>query len=77
MIDIKATGKRIRELAREKGISAKEIQKEMGFTTTTPIYKWYNGQSIPSIDNLLILAELLDVKIEDILIKTEEGERKE
>ena len=76
MIDIRATGQGIRNLAKERKITAEEIQKRMGFTTRTPIYKWFNGQTLPSLDNLLILSEMLGVTVEEIIIRTE-GEKKE
>ena len=32
------------------------------------IYKWQNGTALPTVDNLIALAALLHVRIDDILI---------
>ena len=32
------------------------------------IYKWQNGAALPTVDNLIVLAALLHVRIDDILI---------
>ena len=33
------------------------------------MYAWESGKSIPTIDNLLVLAHLFDVSIEEIVIQ--------
>ena len=48
-------------------MTVKDIQKIFGFATPQAVYKWIHGKSLPSIDNLLILANVFDVNIEDIL----------
>lgn len=40
------------------------IQRAFGFATLQAIYKWQQGTALPSIDNLIVLAALLDVKID-------------
>lgn len=67
-IDIKATGRRIHMMVNEAGISKREIQDACGFTTINPIYKWVNGKSIPSIDHLVVLADLLGVTLDELLV---------
>ena len=67
VINLKKTGNKIRLLMFQTGISAKAIQDKLGFTTTNAVYKWMNGQSLPSLNNLLVLAELFGVKMEDML----------
>ena len=32
------------------------------------IYKWQNGAALPTVDNLIVLAALLHVHIDDILV---------
>ena len=43
-----------------------------GFTNPQTIYKWQNGDCVPSIDNLVILAAVLGVTIDEILVTDEE-----
>ena len=46
----------------------------MGFNTPQALYKWERGLCLPTLDNLVILAELFNVSIEDILaIKKDDG----
>ena len=39
-----------------------------GFTTPQAIYKWQHGTAMPTIDNLVVLAAVLDVTIDEILV---------
>ncbi len=67
-IDLVETGKNIMRLREEKGLSVKDIQDVFGFATPQAIYKWQQGTALPSVDNLVILAQIFEVQIEDILI---------
>ncbi len=66
-IDISATGAKIDLLRKKRNLSVKDIQEVYGFSTPQAVYKWIYGKSLPSIDNLVILASIFDVSIEDIL----------
>ena len=68
VIDVKATGERISELKNAAGMSVKDIQKIMGFASPYPVYKWINGKNLPTLDNLIALAELFGVKMDDIIV---------
>ena len=39
-----------------------------GFTTPQAIYKWIHGTAMPTIDNLVILAAVLGVTMDDIVV---------
>lgn len=71
VIDIVNTGKNIRALRKQAGISVCELQVIMGFNNPQAIYKWERGESLPTIDNLVILATKLNVKVDDILVLAE------
>ena len=71
VIDIKATGERINELKDVAGMTVKDIQTIMGFASPYPVYKWINGKNLPSIDNLMMLARILGVKMDDIVVSKE------
>ena len=68
VIDMKATGKRIRELRLEKGIKIDDIVTYMGLSVPQAIYKWQRGDSLPSVDNLYALSILYDTPVEEILV---------
>mgnify|MGYP002522119675 CR=1 FL=1 len=67
------TGNNIKKLMTDNGLVIRDIQNILGFSTPQAIYKWIHGKSIPTIDNLVILACLFGVTIDDILI-IERGE---
>ena len=68
IINMIATGENIRQLREIQGISVREIQDALGFTNPQAIYKWQHGESLPTIDNLVILASVLGTTIDDILV---------
>ena len=49
-------------------MSVREMQNIFGFTTPQAIYKWQHGTAMPTIDNLVVLAAVLDVTIDEILV---------
>ncbi len=77
MIDTLETGKRIYELRMEAKMSVKDIQDALKFESPQAIYKWQKGGSLPSIDNLINLAKLFElrlnrtIKLEDIIVTKE------
>lgn len=70
-INMVKTGKNITNLRMQKGLSVKQMQIIFGFETPQAIYKWQQGVALPSIDNLVVLATIFGVAIEDILVISE------
>ena len=68
MIDMAATGTRIAELRDLAGLNNNDIADALGFTTRNAIYKSINGTSLPTLDNLVILANLFNVGLDDIVV---------
>ena len=67
-IDVNATGANIARLRKQRGLSVRDLQAYFGFEEPQAIYKWQNGTALPTVDNLIVLAALLQVRIDDILI---------
>ena len=67
-INMMATGHNISRMRKEKGITIKQIQEQMGFNTPQAIYKWQNGSTLPSLENLILLAELFNTSIEELIV---------
>ena len=67
MIDQKETGRNILDLMHRQSLKVRDIQEACGFEQPQAVYKWLHGQSLPSIDNLLILAKLFESTVEGIL----------
>ncbi len=67
-VNLVETGKNITKLMRKKGITVTKLQKIFGFEHPQAIYKWKRGECLPTIDNLIILANVLDTTIDEIII---------
>ena len=57
-------------LRKAAGLTVADIQMVFGFNSPQAIYKWQNGTALPTVDNLIVLAALLNVRIDDILVTT-------
>ena len=68
VIDPTATGANILRLRQERGLTVRDVQQFFGFEEPQSIYKWQRGQSLPSVDNLYALSQLLQVSMNEILI---------
>lgn len=67
-IDMVKTGQNIIQLRKKNGLSVKNLQDIFGFSTPQAIYKWQQGTALPSIDNLVVLAAVFHVRMDDILV---------
>lgn len=67
-IDMVATGDNIARLREEAGLTVKDLQNIFGFATPQAIYKWQHGTAMPTIDNLVVLAALFEVHIDEIIV---------
>ena len=63
-----ATGQNINRLRIAAGLSVKDLQMVFGFATPQAIYKWIHGTTLPTIDNLVILAAVLGVTMDEIVV---------
>ena len=68
VIDMTATGVNITRMRIAAGLTVKDVQDVFGFSTPQAIYKWQRGAALPTVDNLVVLAAIFGVKIDDILI---------
>ena len=69
-IDMARTGANITALRRRNNLSVKHLQKLLGFNTPQAIFKWQRGDCLPTLDNLVILADIFGVTISDIVATT-------
>ena len=67
-IDLMRTGANIVRLRKAAGLTVHDLQMVFGFNSPQAIYKWQNGAALPTVDNLIVLAALLHVRIDDILV---------
>ena len=69
-IDMTATGRNIANLRKAAGLTVRDLQDIFGFATPQAIYKWQHGTAMPTIDNLVILAAVLAVPMDQIIVVT-------
>lgn len=70
VIDVKATGMNIKTIMKAKGFKVTDIQDKCGFNTPQAIFKWMRGDSVPTIDNMIIIADMFGVTIDQIIVVT-------
>ncbi len=73
VIDMTATGMNITRMRINAGLTVKDVQNVFGFSTPQAIYKWQRGAALPTVDNLIVLAAIFGVTIDDILIFQDDG----
>ena len=71
VIDMAATGQNIVRLRKRAGLTVKDLQNIFGFSTPQAIYKWQRGTAMPTVDNLVVLAAVFGVTLNDILVMTD------
>ena len=68
VINLTETGKNIKRIAKENGYSAEKIKDVLGISDRSNIYKWFRGEVLPTLDNLLALSILFGVTINELII---------
>lgn len=67
-IDMVATGQNIMRLREAAGLTVRDLQDIFGFATPQAIYKWQHGTAMPTIDNLVVLAAVFAVPLDEIIV---------
>lgn len=71
-IDMIATGDRLESLRKSKGLRVRDIQDLFNFEYPEAIYRWERGESVPTVDHLLILSRFYGLNnIEELLVVKE------
>lgn len=69
IIDMYATGQNIVRLRESAGLSVNDLQEKLKLATSQAIYRWQRGETIPSIDNLIVLADIFGVTVDEIIVR--------
>ena len=70
VLDLKATGEKIKYYRNLKNLTVKDLQLILGMEKPQAIYNWESGINMPAIDNLIVLANLFDCKMDDLVETT-------
>ena len=80
-IDMKKTGELISQAVKNSGYTVKEIMKITGVTTEQAVYKWFRGDSLPSLEAQYALCKLFGFQTTELIVYRETdddpGETKE
>ena len=68
-IDMQKTGRKLKRIIESEGYTPRMIQDYLHLSCVQPIYRWYKGLILPSVDHLFMLSELLNIHMEDFLVK--------
>ena len=71
-IDMKKTGILLKETIEKTGYTVKDIQKILHLSCPQPVYRWFKGIILPSVDHLYVLSRLLKIHMEDLLVPIQE-----
>lgn len=69
-IDMIATGANIKALVKQNKMKVADVQDVFGFNTPQAIFKWFRGDAMPTIDNMVVLAAMFQTTIDQIIVTT-------
>lgn len=76
MIHERRTGQKMKRVCEERGLTVQEIQKKLGIGAHQSIYNWFNGRSMPTLDNYYSLCKMLGVAMESMIVE-DTGDREQ
>ena len=65
-LDLKQSGNLLRYQIRKSGYSVQDIQNYLVLSCPQPVYRWFQGKTLPSVDHLYALSRLLGVHMEEL-----------
>ena len=68
VLDLDATGAKIKTLMKQRGITPRQLQILFDFPYVQTIYNWFAAKNMPTLDNLVVLAQVLGVTMDDIVV---------
>ncbi len=66
MFDLAETGRLLKEAAKASPYRVGKIAEMMGISPRA-IYVWFRGDSLPSIDNLFLYAEIVEKSVDELV----------
>ena len=67
VLDLEGTGTKIKTLMKQRGITPRQLQILLNFPYVQTVYNWFAGKNMPTLDNLVVLAQILDVTMDEII----------
>lgn len=67
LIDKRETGINLRRIMDDHGVTVKEVQEYLGLGCVQSVYRWLDGISMPTVDNLYALSQLFQMPIDEMV----------
>lgn len=67
-INMEQSGRKIQQFITKNGYDVKWIQEYLHLSCPQPVYRWFKGKVLPSVDHLFMLSRLFGVHMEDFLV---------
>ena len=68
VLDLEATGAKIKTIMKLRGVTPRQLQLIMDFPYVQTIYNWFAEKNMPTLDNLVVLAQILGVTMDEIIV---------
>lgn len=69
VINVAATVAEIKEYRIRAGYLVREIQNILSFSSPEAVYAYEKGKYLPTIDNMIILADVYGVTVDDFIVR--------
>lgn len=70
-INLEATGERIRAKRMALGMTMQDVIDRLCLGSAMSVWKWETGKNLPTLDNLVNLAEVFGCEPMDLIVITE------
>lgn len=67
-IDQEKTGLKLKMMLRKAGYDVKYVQNYLCLSCPQPIYRWFKGKILPSVEHLCALSRLLHIHMEELIV---------
>ena len=67
VLDMVKTGQNLKRIMQLKGYTVKDIQEHLKLSTPQAIYHWFDGMTMPTLDNMYALSELFRMPVDAIV----------
>lgn len=71
-INNKESGKKLKLQMVKRGIQAKALAKDLGYSDSSTINRWIRGETTPSYENLVNMAIILRCNVKDLVVFSRE-----
>ena len=68
VLDLEGTGAKIKTIMKLRGGTPRQLQLIMDGPYVQTIYNWFAGKNMPTLDNLVVLAQILGVTMDEIVV---------